>query len=219
MKIKDYIVNDFRPIALETTISKLFSTIHAYPFSHYIICENDKLLGLIAKEDLLSASNTEATVRDLSFDIQHFFTRLPDTLYELINVFAQHESNIIPLIDEENNYLGYFELNEILLLCSVTPFFKNDTTTLVVEKNNNDYSISELAQIIESNKLRLLGIFVSSITKDTTQITLRIDTENANEVIQSLRRYEYRVLSSNKDDFLLEQMKERADYLQKYLEI
>ncbi len=89
----------------------------------------------------------------------------------------------------------------------------------MVEKEHSAYSMSEIAQIIEANKIKVLGMYVSGKDTDNTQITLRLATENPNEIIQSLRRYGYHVLTNNKDDSLLEQLKERATYLQKYLEI
>ena len=41
--------------------------------------------------------------------------------------------------------------------------------------------------------------------------------EDINEIIQTFRRYNYTVISEHKDDFYLQDLKERSDYLQKYL--
>jgi AICAR transformylase/IMP cyclohydrolase PurH len=79
--------------------------------------------------------------------------------------------------------------------------------------------MSEIVQIVESNNITLLGLYISNITNNHTQVTLRLDTEDVNEVIQSFRRYNYKVLTHNKNDLLIEQFKNRADYLQKYLNI
>ena len=70
---------------------------------------------------------------------------------------------------------------------------------------------------MESNNISLLGVYISKQNTDTTQITLRLNSEEVNELIQSLRRYKYKVLSHNKDDMMIEEYKNRADYLDKYL--
>ena len=84
---------------------------------------------------------------------------------------------------------------------------------------DKDYSISEIAQIAETNNAQLLGIHISKKTEQATQITIKVNTENINEIIQSYRRYAYNVISNHKDDSYLEDLKNRSNYLQKYLSI
>jgi hypothetical protein len=90
---------------------------------------------------------------------------------------------------------------------------------LIIEKATQSFTMSEIVQIIETNGIKLLGMYLSDIKDLTTQITLRIETENINEVIQSLRRYDYVVLTQNKNDLLIEQLKERSLYLQKFYDL
>jgi len=219
MKIEDYISNDFKAISIETPINKVIKAMKGYPFSHFIITESNKLVGLLALEDLVDLDNSITTIQELHYTFQYFQTGAPSNKLDLIGLFAQYNTSILPLIDKNNTYLGYFELSEILQYFNTTPFFKQNTTTLIVEKGNHEYSLSEISQIVESNDITLLGLFVSKTNSTDTQITLKLDTENPNEVIQSLRRYNYHVLTNAKDDVLLEQLRERAEYLKRYLAI
>ena len=52
-----------------------------------------------------------------------------------------------------------------------------------------------------------------------TEITLKISTSNVNAVLQTFRRYSYQVISAAEDDSYLDALKERSDYLDKYLNI
>ena len=51
------------------------------------------------------------------------------------------------------------------------------------------------------------------------KITVKFNAQDINEIIQSFRRYDYQVLSQHKEDYFLEDLKDRSDYLQKYLNI
>ena len=51
------------------------------------------------------------------------------------------------------------------------------------------------------------------------QITLKIASGSVNEIIQTFRRYGYSIISENQEDSYLEGLKERSDYLDKYLNI
>jgi hypothetical protein len=90
---------------------------------------------------------------------------------------------------------------------------------LHLEKEINTFSFSEVCQIVESNKGKIFGLFVTNNTPSTINITLKFDSQHVNEILQSFRRYNYTVISKHKEDFYLEDLKERSDYLQKYLNI
>ncbi len=219
MKLVDYISNDYKALNIKASIASVKSFFKELPFSHFPIVENGKLLGMLAQSDIANFNNGEEALQELQYYFQFCKTDIPDSCIELLRLFAQFDTDILPITNEHNDYLGYFELDEILGVFYKSPFFKQGSTTLVIRKETNNYSMGEIAQIIESNSIGLLGMYISDNSDDKTQITLRIDTEDANEVIQSLRRYNYDVMSQNKDDLLMEQLKNRSEYLHKYLNI
>ena len=73
--------------------------------------------------------------------------------------------------------------------------------------------------LVESNDAKILGLFISNSNEETTQITLKITQSNFNEIIQTFRRYNYTILSEHQEDSYLNSLKERSDYLDKYLSI
>ena len=87
------------------------------------------------------------------------------------------------------------------------------------KKNTNDFTFSQITQIIESNDAKILGLFISYSDTETTQITVKITLSNFNEIIQTFRRYNYTILSEHQEDSYLNSLKERSDYLDKYLSI
>ena len=125
----------------------------------------------------------------------------------------------MPVLNARNEYLGYYELNDIIHLLGESPFFNETGGVLVVEKGINDYSFSELSQIVESNGGKLLGAFVSKMNTDLIQVTLKIANSGLNDIIQTFRRYSYNIISGHEEDGYLENLKERSDYLKKYLNI
>ena len=77
--------------------------------------------------------------------------------------------------------------------------------------------MSEIAQIVESNSGILLGNYISNYLGDKTEVTLKISSQEINEIIQSFRRYNYTIITEHQDDFYLEELKNRSDNLQKFL--
>src|SRR5690606_1897119 len=125
----------------------------------------------------------------------------------------------MPVLDENNTYLGYFELADIMNLFNNTPFLNENGSILVVEKGSRDYSFSEICQIIESNNAKILGIFISEIEGEKTQTTIKIGETGLTAITQTFRRYGYEIVSSHDEDKWTDNLKERSEYLDKYLNI
>ena len=100
-----------------------------------------------------------------------------------------------------------------------TPFFSEPGGILIVEKGIQDYSFSEISQIVESNDAKLLGAFISKIENDVAQITLKIGNTSLNDVTQTFRRYSYNIIAGHEDDTYIKSLKDRSKYLDKYLNI
>src|SRR5690606_41752465 len=128
-------------------------------------------------------------------------------------------SSDLPVLGAENKYLGYYELGDIMSLFNNTPFLNETGGIIVVEKGIQDYSFSEICQIVESNGTRIFGVFISKIDNGIMQATLKVGHSSLNSIVQTFRRYNYTVVSQHEEDKFLEDLKERSEYLDKYLNI
>lgn len=216
MNLSDYIIKDFSPLSLKSTVHGASELCNNFSISHVPVVENNKLLGCFSHNDIETIENKEETLENFSEVFDHFSTDGKTSLIELIKLFASVEATIIPVV-KNNNYVGYYELTAILDAFASSPFLSEDGFTLILEKKKDEYSMSEIAQITESNKGILLGCFISNKKSTTIELTLKIATQDINEIIQSFRRYNYQIISEHEDDYYLEELKNRSDYLQKFL--
>lgn len=216
MNITDYILKDFKPLTLKCKIDKAKKLCENLPITHIPVVENGKLLGCFSQSDIRTIEDSEQNVENFTDLFYQYHSDTTSSTLELLSIFADNDANIIPVISE-NNYIGYIELADILDVFSSTPFLANDGFILIVQKNNIEYSMSEISQIVESNNGVLLGAYQSEMTTDVVTMTLKIASQEINEIIQTFRRYNYLIITEHKDDFYLEDLKNRSDYLQKFL--
>lgn len=219
MKLDEYISNESITLSLTDSVKKAISKTKDQRVSHFPIIENKKLLGCISESDLSTFAELDKAMSDFQYTFESFFATENDNLIELIALFSLHETNILPLINDDKKYIGYYELSEILSLYADSPYVKEEGVILILEKNNTSYSISEIAQISETHNATIYGLHVSKKSGLNTQITIKIKTNIIDDIIQSYRRYEYNIVSKHEDDSYLEDLKNRSDYLQKYLSI
>ena len=110
-------------------------------------------------------------------------------------------------------------MRDVLDVFSTSPFMIEEGETLIVEKLSNDFSMSEITQIVESNGGKLLGLYISEKSAEFVQITIKVISDEINEIMQTFRRYDYKIVSMHENDIYLEDLKNRSEYLQKYLEM
>lgn len=214
----EYINKDINPLKSTDLISEAQDLFADLTYSHFPVSENGIYIGCIRKENAELLSSTDS-LGDHKYEFNRFYVRSSMIWLDVLEVFAQNETNIVPVLDDKNNYLGYYELEDVIRFFHETPFLKEDGGILVIQKNIADYSISQVAQIVESNNAKLLGVFISKISEKSVEITLKVSQSGLNDIIQSFRRYEYEIISEHQEDNYLKNLKDRSDYLDKYLNI
>lgn len=219
MITSDYISKDVRALQTTDKVSKAKGLFNLLTFTHLPVIEQGNFMGLIAENDVQTITDDDQLISEYSYLFQSFFARKNTNWFELLKIFALNEATIIPVVTEKLKYLGYYELADILHIFNSTPFLNQSGAVMVVSKGVSEYSFSEISQIVESNNAKLLGAFISNINEEIAEITIKISDHDLNNTIQSFRRYNYTVLNSFHVDEYLNTLKERSDYLQKYLDI
>jgi predicted transcriptional regulator len=219
MNINDYILKDIKALHLKDSVKSAQKLFKNFPITHFPLVENGKLLGSYAEEDMQIIENKEDLLKSYTHLLNSFFADEKATVLELLKIFADNNTTIIPVLNVDKNYMGYYDLCDVLDVFSSSPFMLEQSETLIVEKLDNDYSMSEVTQIVESNGGKLLGIYISERSNGFTQVTLKIVSDEISEIMHTFRRYDYKIISTHNSDIYLEDLKNRSDYLQKYLEM
>lgn len=214
----DMIRNDYK--ALQTSeradaVQDFFNDSH---LSHFPVLDHDEFMGSLSQND----ADTFAFDKDINqykYTFENFYARAEIGLLDLLEIFARHQTDVVPILDANNKYLGYYEVQDIIRVFNETPFLSEKGTTLIVEKDILDYSMSQIVQIVESNNAKVLGCFISNNAASTIQVSIKIASGGINEIIQTFRRYNYQIISEHYEDYYLADLKDRSDYLKKYLSI
>lgn len=218
MYIQDQINVDLPVFELGETLGKAMAFFEETTHSHVAVTENGLFLGLLSENDL-DCFEAEGKIEGFRYELEAFSV-LPEVAWlDVMELFARNEANVLPVVDAQLKVLGYYLLEDIVRVFIDTPFFREPGAILVVATGIRDYSFSEVAQIVESNNARLLGAFITETGNDLVQLTLKIGSENLNEVIQTFRRYNYNIMYGSNDDQFLEDLRQRSDYLEKYLNV
>lgn len=216
MPLREYIINDIQPVSIDETIKEVQLIFSNLTYSHIPIQKDKVYLGCISEADAHCLDSSKQ-ISKYQYVLEGIFVRSETIWLDVLEAFAMSNANIMPVLDKNNKYLGYYELSDFLSIFNETPFFSEPGGILIVEKGINDYSFSEISQIVESNNAKLFGTFISKIENDVVEITIKVGNTTLSDIIQTFRRYSYNIISGHEDDAFLEDLKERSDYLNKYL--
>ncbi len=218
MQIQTHIITTIPVFSLKEPLENLVQFFMENTFSHVAIVEGNKFLGVFNENDLESFE-VDKTIEDYRYNLESFFVGKEASWLDVLETFARNEANLVPVVDENHKVLGYYNITDIVSVFINTPFFTEPGGILVVAKGIKDYSFSEIVQIVESNNSKFIGGFISELKDELVQITIKISNNNMNEVVQTFRRYNYNILFGNIDDQFIDDLKQRSDYLDKYLNV
>ena len=218
MNTQQYIINDIKPFNVSANILEVQNVFNQLTYSHIPVKKEEVYLGSISENDAHCFEGTKQ-INDYIHSLEPFFVREHTNWLDILEAFAIHNSNIMPVLSRDNQYIGYYELSDIMYLFNNTPFLNEAGGIIVVEKGHKEYSFSEICQIVESNDAKILGVFISKMNNEIVQATIKIGHTGMNAIVQTFRRYGYHVTSSHEEDKFLEDLKDRSNYLDKYLNI
>ncbi|AIJ37192.1 CBS domain-containing protein [Flavobacterium psychrophilum] len=216
--LSDYINNDYKPLDIHESIGMAQDFFVETPFSHFPVTEEGVFIGNLSSDDI-ETFDFDKKIIDYKYTLEHFFAKSNSIWLEILEDFAKNKTTILPIIDQSNKYLGYYEIADIISFLNQTTFLKESGSIIIIEKNITEYSFSQISQIIEGNNGKILGLFISDSTGAKTQITIKIAAGGINEIIQTFRRYDYEIISDHQEDNYINNLKERSEYLDKYLNI
>lgn len=189
--------------------------------SHLPMEQGKMYLGLVDDEMIYAHGDLNDRLDVLQIPVEGTFVYENYHIYDVICLAAGSLLSVVPVLDRKNNFVGSITLTDILrhldtLLCVDQP-----GGILVLEVNRIDYSLAEVAQIVEYNEARVLSCYVSG-NRDSQQlqITLKINTLNVDPILDTFIRYGYTV----KNSFVTgeeeqDSLRERYGLLMKYLEL
>ena len=90
---------------------------------------------------------------------------------------------------------------------------------LVLEMNTNDYSMSEIAQIVEGNDAKILCSYTSPLdSPNRIEVNLKINQTDLTSIIQTFNRYNYEIKASYMENNDLESLyQNRYELFLRYL--
>jgi CBS domain-containing protein len=175
-------------------------------------------LGLINKLDVTNPAMANISIKDSGVHLNRVFVYENEHVYELTKVASLHKLDLVPVVSNEEEYAGLVTVNDLVAYFAESKSVYMPGGIIILEIGFKDYSMSQIAQIIESDGAHLLSASISS-TPDPQKIelTIKVDKVDLSRILASFYRYNYNVVASYHQSEHNDDLKNRFDSLMHYL--
>jgi len=200
---------------------KALNWMDVFRVSHLPVVDETHYLGLVSDKLIYDLNLTEE-------DIGQHLDKLPTPhiheaqhIFEVASVMYKLKLSVLPVVDSEHIYLGVIVLYDLARKFANLYSVYEPGGVITLEINALDYSVSQIANIIESNDAKILNLFVNRIhNTNNLLVTIKLNVEELSPVIQTFLRYDYNVSGVYMDNSMLKDLYEdRFDQFMKYMNI
>jgi predicted transcriptional regulator len=220
MTASQLIIESLPPIKLNEKCSKAVSWMSEFKISHLPVVNDNTFEGIISEESLLDFNYKNETIAESNIQLMHVFTYEYQHIFDAMKQMSDNHLTILPILDRNDNYIGSTTLSHLMTLTTNTTSVKEPGGVIVLSVNSKDYSLAQIAQIVESNNARILSSFITSSPETTEmEVTIKINKKDLGPILQTFNRYDYTVIESYQKEQNHDEMKDRFDYLMKRLDL
>ena len=131
------------------------------------------------KEDILKLSALDQPLANHNLPLIKPFVRFNQPVFEVVKLISQDKLTIVPVLDASSNYIGLITLPDILRHYSDSGIFDDAAGVIVLEVGAKNYSISEIARLIEDENARILSLYITpNAENETIDLTIKINQLN-----------------------------------------
>ncbi|NLV19927.1 MAG: CBS domain-containing protein [Bacteroidetes bacterium] len=190
-----------------------------FRISHLPIVNNQDFLGLISDNDIYDMNKPEEAIGNHELTLLKPYVKDNQHLFEVVGLAARLKLSVVPVLDDRNHYKGVVTTSDLVQHIAGISSMDQPGGIIVLEMVERDYSLSQIAQIVESNNVKVLSMYITSPSDSIRlEVTLKVNATDLLSVIRTFERYNYDVktwVSTN--DSIDQFYSERFDLLMKYL--
>jgi predicted transcriptional regulator len=221
MQAYEFINNLIPPLKLNDKVKLALNWMEEIRTDILPVVDESRFMGFVTEELVFSLNDPEVTFAKIQLENISCFVYQDKHIYDVIKVASEYHSNMIAVVDRENHYLGVVTMEDAISAFADSLSIQSAGAVLVLSMNMTDYSLSEIARIIESENTKILSSFLSSDPLDDSKIklTLKLDKTELRHVKATIERFGYRILDHFQEEEGINGEQERIDNLFRFLQI
>ena len=190
-----------------------------FRISHLPVVDNHEYLGLISDKSVYDLNLIERKMEECREFLMQPYVRSNQHIYEVASIVSDLKLTLVPVLDLQHGYLGVVSVLDLSQKLADLVAVHEPGGIIVLELNPIDYSLAQIAQIVESNDAKILSLYIhKEENSKEIIITLKVNQIDLSPLIQTFVRYDYSIRSVFMDESVINNMyDDRYNQFMKYL--
>ncbi len=185
-----------------------------------VVDEQNQYIGSVDKQTMQKNLNINNLTQCLN-------TSTKVTIYnhqhilELVKFFNKGGFAICCVINQDAQFCGYITLQNLIATLNYYLGLHHEKNSLIlIEVNPNNYMLSQLANIVEINNAKIIGLQIfENLKTQKLELTIQVNVQNINYILQSLYRHQYVVKATFNSETFDQNYQSKLDEFIHYLNI
>jgi len=220
MLVSDLITDEIPPLKLTDTVEMALDWMEQFKVSHLPVVNNRELIGVVSESDLLDYNKPHETFESAKIPLLKPVIHFNQHVYDLLKLMTSLNLTIMPVLDENEHFKGSISLKGFVQNLANLIAVQNPGGVIVLELNVNDYSVTQIGNIVEGNDAKILSLHVASVPESTRiEVTIKVNKEDLSRIIQTFNRYNYTIKATFQQGGYHDDLKNRLDEFMHFLNI
>lgn len=218
MLAEELITDTIPPLKTSDSGIKSLHWMDEFRVSHLPIVNHSEFLGLVSDTDILDLNAPEEPLGNHPLTLIRPFVYATEHIFEVLKLVAKMNLTLVPVLDADNNYLGNISLRTLVEHFAATASVQNPGGIIVLELNQNDYSLAQISRIVEENDTKILSLSLNN-NEDSTmvELTIKVNREDIRSILASFARYNIQVKATFQQSEFSEDLRNRFDMFMNYI--
>jgi predicted transcriptional regulator len=220
--IAEQLISEVIPsLRLSDTGQKALNWMEVFRISHLPVVDNHEYIGLIADKSIYDLNLADEKFDDCRTHMLTPHVHINQHIYEVVSVISELKISCVPVLDMHHNYLGVITVFDLAQKFADLVAVHEPGGVILLELTPGDYSLAEIAQIVEGNDAKILSLYVNNEPDSKKMIvTLKVNQIDLSPIIQTFVRYDYSITAVFMDESILSNMyDDRLNQLRKFMNI
>ena len=206
------------PLKISDSVAVAIDFFKEFSVRQLPVVQDNICIGILSLDEI---EEELADIPVLDFiNLSYSFASTYDHIYEVMRAISEQSVTLFPIIDENNNYLGCITLASLFKNYVNCAAFSQPGSIVVLEMDKKNYSLAEIARIVESeNKVVLSSLLSSNAESDRLEITLKLNSAQIQNLLSTFERFGYNIKATFDEEDVKDTLKNRYESLMTYLNV
>ncbi|MGM9760126.1 MAG: CBS domain-containing protein [Parabacteroides sp.] len=194
MLVKDFITHELPVLKSFDTVEYGLSLMDDFKIRHLPLVEENRYQILVSEKDLLEMQGQQETIGSPLLPAPSVSEWVH--LHEALALITRHDLSLLPVVDDQRELKGVVLRDKLVDVLAELCQADRAGSVVVLECLPQDYSLAEVAGIVEANHAHVLSLLTQTDpASGHLLLILKIDLEDASPVIRNFERADYYVRS------------------------